>query len=269
MRQSRKHGVLGLFTKDPNLIWLIRHLEDEHGFPTSLEDNPEDLSNEKNLSLLILDLDFLGLAKDYPSLISEFHRKNPDTCIFVISSRSDLSEILLQKEVEQVFLKPYSIEHLYNSILSRFRKMDYKQKSDSNRSIRPQAKVLIVDDELEVCEFIRDVLEEAEVGDFKVQYAQDPDVALKLCADFEPDFVIVDLKLPQVSGIELIERLKKIQGTARPKDFLIFTGSDSMEMQKRFENQGYRFLAKPCSTGDLLEAVTQLCRKWKLVKKAA
>src|SRR5579862_5016630 len=67
------------------------------------------------------------------------------------------------------------------------------------------AVILVVDDESEVCEAIRRVLERA---GFVVAAAKNGAEGLQLTEQGLPDIVITDLIMPKVNGLELIKVLK-------------------------------------------------------------
>ncbi|MBI4970521.1 MAG: response regulator [Candidatus Omnitrophica bacterium] len=255
----KNSAIFGVITQDPNLIWLAHHLAQSQGSEAVCSETLKNLKIVPNLNFMVIDFDCLNEK----GLISGIRRDHPSIVIFALTSRADLCDALSEEGVERVFLKPYLIEPVYAAILENLKKTEINSKKSVLLQGIPKAKVLVVDDEVEVCEFIRDVLEESEAGEFKVRFAHDPENALKLCVDFEPDLVIADLKLPQISGLELIERFKRLASC--PKDFLIFSGSD--DRSKHIV--GYSFLPKSSHMNEIVSAMTDLCRKWNLLKKAA
>ncbi len=262
-----KDGVIGIFSSDPNISWLVNQLGKTENHPVEIL---HQLKNLGRLSLIVIDLDNLQTGEEASLTVQNIHREYPEVRVFALTSISGLSDMLCEEGVEHVFLKPVLLEHLYNSILSAVKNIRTSSSREikASRSSSPRAKIFIIDDELEVCEFLRDALEDSEEGEFEVQYAQDPQRAIRACAEFEPDLVIVDLKLPQMSGIELIERFKRFSGF-KPKDFLIFTGSDNAESIKHLKSLGFSCLPKYCDLSEIIDAIVSMCRKWKLVSKVA
>lgn len=75
----------------------------------------------------------------------------------------------------------------------------------------PAIRVLVADDHAVVREGIRTVLES---GNFSVvAEATDGEEALRLINALEPDVAILDITMPRLSGIDVLERLR--EGTAR------------------------------------------------------
>jgi len=70
-----------------------------------------------------------------------------------------------------------------------------------------EGRVLVVDDEA----IVRDVLTRyLEREGFRVDVAEDGEVALELAARSRPDIVVLDLMLPKVDGLEVFRRLRDL-----------------------------------------------------------
>ena len=85
---------------------------------------------------------------------------------------------------------------------------------------------LVVDDDDLQCEFVSAVLER--IGATQVFTANDADRACSLAQQHKPDFVLLDIYMPQVDGWALLDRLRRIQpgivaimvtGSHTPADF--------------------------------------------------
>src|SRR6056297_3518894 len=68
-----------------------------------------------------------------------------------------------------------------------------------------EEKVLIVDDEKEIRELIRDYLE---VEGFRVSMAEDGEEGLELFESFEPDIIVLDIMLPKIDGMEICKIIR-------------------------------------------------------------
>lgn len=72
--------------------------------------------------------------------------------------------------------------------------------------IRMSGKILVVDDD----EILRDALVESLKGDgYDVESTDDGKIAMEMLEDEEFGLAIVDLMMPQMSGMELLDRIKK------------------------------------------------------------
>ena len=70
-------------------------------------------------------------------------------------------------------------------------------------------KVLIADDEPKIRQGLKRVLEEMELSITVCAEARNGVDALKKAAEFHPDFFLVDICMPKLSGIQFLEELRK------------------------------------------------------------
>ena len=68
------------------------------------------------------------------------------------------------------------------------------------------SKILIIEDETKIARFVE--LELKHEG-YDVQAAFDGRSGLALCESWQPDLLILDLMLPELSGIEVCRRLRQ------------------------------------------------------------
>ena len=68
------------------------------------------------------------------------------------------------------------------------------------------SKILVIEDEVRIARF---VTLELEHEGYEVQAAHDGRSGLKLCESWQPDLLILDLMLPELSGIEVCRRLRQ------------------------------------------------------------
>ena len=89
-----------------------------------------------------------------------------------------------------------------------------------------QSSFLVVDDDEFSREFIVNVLKH--IGVTHCHTAHDAETALRLAKQFRPDFVLLDIYMPEVDGWALLEKLRReapsmvtlmITGSVRPEDF--------------------------------------------------
>jgi DNA-binding NtrC family response regulator len=113
--------------------------------------------------------------------------------------------------------------------------------------------VLIVDDE----EVIRNMLSSILEGEgYSVEAVENGKKAIQICEKFPFDVALIDIELPDIKGIELLNRLKEIQ----PKMvMIIITGHPSIENAVKAVNEkadGY--VLKPFNVVELLEMIKRL-----------
>ena len=118
-------------------------------------------------------------------------------------------------------------------------------------------KVLIVEDEPEIAEVLREFL--ARTG-FEVFTALGGEKAIEILnSAVKIDFIILDMKMPKVSGIEVLSEMRNKNLTY---PFIILTGSiDQDKYIRDIKNMGYpslKIISKPV---DLFELVVIIKNK--------
>src|SRR3974390_370398 len=114
----------------------------------------------------------------------------------------------------------------------------------------PSEKVLIVDDEKLVRWSLRQKCEE---GGYRVFEGVNGTAALKVAHNESPDLVLLDVRLPDASGIDLLEQIKKA-GDARA--VIMITADPQLEDVKTALKLGaYDFVGKPLDFDELAVAV--------------
>ncbi len=113
------------------------------------------------------------------------------------------------------------------------------------------SKILVIDDEEVVLD---SCVQGLEGGHYQVATAHDGTAGLKLVEELRSDLVFVDLKMPGISGFEVLERLRAFDPTVVA---IVITGyatvSSAVEAMKR---GAFDFLPKPF-TPDELRVITQ------------
>lgn len=109
--------------------------------------------------------------------------------------------------------------------------------------------ILIVDDE----EVIRDFLFEVLCDDYQISTATDGDEAIEQIKARSFDLIITDLKMPRVSGEEVV---KFAQETTPKAKVIVISGYSSLYSVSQSVNSGASaFLSKPFSIKELLQAI--------------
>src|ERR1700678_579996 len=117
-------------------------------------------------------------------------------------------------------------------------------------------RLLLVEDELDIQDFLKRSLEEA---GYQVEATSDGKTAECLASDGSYDLLIVDLGLPDQDGITLILRLRQM-GVRAP--VLILSARRSADDRvKGLEQGGDDYLTKPFALAELLARLRNLLRR--------
>jgi len=112
-------------------------------------------------------------------------------------------------------------------------------------------KILVVDDERDVCDFVKNFFEGRH---YDVLTASNGKEAVEMASrQKEPLIVLLDIRMPQMDGIEALKNIKK----ARPSDRVIMvTCIDDIEkMDKAKELGAETYITKPLVLDELVRAV--------------
>lgn len=115
-------------------------------------------------------------------------------------------------------------------------------------------RILIVDDEKDITDTFKITLEQQQEG-FEVITYNDPDLALSQFKENWFDLILLDIRMPKMTGFELYRRLNEIDSKSK---VCFITAFDIYydEFKKVFPSLEVKcFLRKPISTSDLVEQV--------------
>lgn len=116
--------------------------------------------------------------------------------------------------------------------------------------------VLLVEDSPAEVFLIRHLLA-GELEPFQLHVAHDGSEAIEMMRSVEPDLIILDLKLPKVSGLSVLEE-------AHPHvPVVVFSASTSpADIQRSFELGARDFVPKPSDLDSYKRLIAYIVRKW-------
>ncbi|MCK4462299.1 MAG: response regulator [candidate division Zixibacteria bacterium] len=111
--------------------------------------------------------------------------------------------------------------------------------------------ILIVDDEEIIREFLLEVLGE----DYRISVACDGDEAIAKIKERRFDLIITDLKMPRVSGEEVVKFARQVDPDYQ---VVVISGYSTLfSVSESAKSGASAFLSKPFSISDLMKAVTE------------
>ena len=113
--------------------------------------------------------------------------------------------------------------------------------------------VLVVDDDPDVCELVRYKLEQS---GFDVRRASDGDQALSEVEAEVPDLVLLDIMMPGMSGLEVLERWRANEATEKLPVIMLTAKAQENDVERGFELGADDYVIKPFSPRELVRRVT-------------
>ena len=117
--------------------------------------------------------------------------------------------------------------------------------------MRPR--LLLVEDDTSVRRSLAETLSDE---GFEVAEAESAPAAVQLLADFEPEIVLSDVRMPEMDGFELLRLLRE---RAPSVDVILMTAYDDMATVARAMREGaFDFLVKPLKLDELRSVLGRL-----------
>ena len=123
--------------------------------------------------------------------------------------------------------------------------------------------ILVIDDELQIRRLLRITLE---AGGYRVREAEHASLGLNEAAVQRPDAIILDLSLPDMSGLDVLRRLREWSHT--PVLILSVQGDETAKIAA-LDAGADDYLTKPFGGGELLARIRVLLRRAQPVGEAS
>lgn len=114
--------------------------------------------------------------------------------------------------------------------------------------------ILIIDDEVQIRKLLQITLES---NDFDVALAETAEEGIRHVAQHPPDIILLDLGLPDRSGLEVLKHLR--EWYIKPV-LIISVQSDEQAIVKALDSGANDYVTKPFRTGELLARVRSALR---------
>jgi DNA-binding NtrC family response regulator len=139
---------------------------------------------------------------------------------------------------------------------------DFPAKPSEPAGTHRSLRVLFVDDEVSLREFMRSEL--PRLG-HEVTVCQDGRAALKVLEKSTFDAAILDLRMPGMTGIEVLEHLKKVSPDT---EAVVMTGHASMETAIEAVRLGaFDYITKPCKLAEIEAVLAKVAERRELKNK--
>lgn len=264
-------GTILIVDDEPDVLFFISKVFQPQGYHTITANSGiqalkylHELPGKIDLVLLDLKMPEMGGVQ----VLKGIRRNYKDLPVIILTAYGERRPEVEEIGIEGFMTKPYSLEELYQQVASVLERREFdKAVLEPEQGMIPSARILLVDDEKQVCEILSDVLaHDVPGGEFEVRTAYSGEEALKIAQEFSPEIAIIDIKMPHMWGDELIARFKKGEAPC-PRDFVVFTAKDDQEERSKAAKTGYKFLSKSEKLEDLITVLKKTCVKHGLVKR--
>lgn len=120
-------------------------------------------------------------------------------------------------------------------------------------------RILMIDDEIDLCKMVKRNLEL--MGDFEVEIATDGPHGLGAAERFKPDLIVLDVLMPDMDGLQVLERLKKNTNTIRIPVIMMSAKRDDVSKMKAAELYDEDYLSKPVSASELIAKISEVLKR--------
>jgi DNA-binding response OmpR family regulator len=124
------------------------------------------------------------------------------------------------------------------------------ESEDRMKKKMDKIKVLLVDDEEE---FVKTLSERLQMRDVDSTSVFDGEQAMETMSDEEPDVLVLDLKMPGIHGLDVLQWVKKFHPSVQ---VIILTGHGTEQDEEKARQMGaFDYLKKPVETDSLLSKI--------------
>jgi CheY-like chemotaxis protein len=159
-----------------------------------------------------------------------------------------------KEKAEKMQQKINEVAHIINSLPDK--ELIEIIRNGSIKKPKDKWKVLVVEDEFGYQDTLRNIFT---MEGFDVRVAIDGDTGYEVYRDFKPDLVLTDVLMPNVSGIDLIRRIRKDDSAIKVIYMSGFFGVKRLkkEMDEEVDQYHYPTLSKPFKVSYLLDIVKE------------
>lgn len=112
--------------------------------------------------------------------------------------------------------------------------------------------VLIIEDEEDAAELFAEMMR---VSGFRVLKTSNSTPALAMMADEKPDVIILDIMMPEISGLDILRQMRRDPQLANIPAVVVSAKSMPADIKNGMEAGASTYLTKPVGFLDLKEAV--------------
>ena len=121
-------------------------------------------------------------------------------------------------------------------------------------------KILIIDDEIHIVELLKFNLEN---NGYKVDYSYDGFDGYLKTKEFQPDLILLDWMLPNISGIDLLKKVRSDETLEQIPVIMLTAKNMEEDKLEGLEDGADDYITKPFSVKEVLARITSVLRRYK------
>ena len=141
---------------------------------------------------------------------------------------------------------------------------------------RSQIEILLVEDNLDDAEMTVHALRKNNLAN-KLIHMKDGEEALDFLfgtgnfigrdVNLKPSLILLDLKMPKVDGLEVLERVKSNEATKKIPVVILTSSKEDPDVSKCYELGANSYIVKPVEFGSFIKAVSELGMYWMILNQ--
>ncbi len=116
--------------------------------------------------------------------------------------------------------------------------------------------ILIIDDEKDFCHFMRMNLEST--NKYKIFVSTNARSGIKTAIRKKPDLVLLDIMMPNISGFEVLQKLKENINTTSIPVIMLTALSDDESVAKAMGLYSHEYIVKPVEMNSLVSKIDRV-----------
>ncbi len=124
-------------------------------------------------------------------------------------------------------------------------------------SQQPEKRILIVDDSEDMRILLEQILEEEEAS-YVLQFAIDGQQALQKAEAFQPDLILLDMSLPEMSGWEVLPQLHRMPALAQIPVIAVTAHVSKADQERALALGCVAHLGKPFDIETLIDVINRV-----------
>lgn len=238
---------------------LAKYFSDKLGHVSFSVSNPEEVLPliEREAPHVIL-LDVFMPQMNGLELLKQIKEKYGNTVkvIMITVAGEDDENEAVKRGADDFVRKPFDRDYLRDVVMEKIEEvLGYRRKGQLKEKEIPS--VLIVDDEAEVVEDIKYFLKR--IIECRIDTAEDGNKAFSLIEKKDYDLIFLDMKMPKMSGLDLMRKIKTIKPLP---DILVVTAYADGGLAEQVKEEGaIEYIPKPIFLQIFKKKVKEVLKK--------